>query len=119
MIENPETLEEYIDKIISHAKIISAMMDEVNAQYGVDFLSAYIRPMDMPSSVSVRRGLEMIEKAMGKNAKQENADTYSLRRMNYRNVQFSQYADVSAMTFTKAGEEPPMIEIVEDVDDGM
>lgn len=111
----PETLEEALKEIMRHVRIINELQKTVNEMWGVRMCTGMIPGIlgDAQGEINVRRGIEEIEKALGKEAKFDNGYT-RLKRLRYYGIEFVQYADDKTKTFVKAFGKPPKVVIVED-----
>ena len=113
---NPITLEENLKELMRHIRIISNIEDVIDEKFGVRLRTGFIYPpgnnMDCTADINVQRGLEAVEKALGKESK----PGYSryVRELRYYGIEFRQYADDKTKVFVKAGCKPPKVQIVED-----
>ena len=115
MKDKPESLETSLKELMRLVRKINALEQGINDKYGVRMIAGYIPGMigDATGEVTVRRGMEEIEKALGKEAKIEPYFPNIKKRRVY-GVEFRQYADDKTKTFVKAGKEAPKGRIVED-----
>ena len=115
MKDEPETLETALKELMRLVRKINALEKDINDKYGVRMIAGYIPGMigDATGEVTVRRGMEEIEKALGKEA---NIEPYfpNIKKLRVYGVEFRQYADDKTKTFVKAGKEAPKVRIVED-----
>ena len=115
MKNEPATLEEALKELMRLIRKINGLEHEINEKWGVRMIAGYIpgRVNDAKGEVNVRRGMEEIEKALGKEAK---TSQYSVttKELRYQGIEFRQYADERTRTFVKAFGEPPKVRIVED-----
>lgn len=116
MKENmPTTLENELKELMRLIREINKIEKRIDDTWGVRLVAGYIPGIigDAKGEVNVRRGIEEIEKALGKEAKTESyfPNTKLLR---FYGIDFRQYADDKTKTFVKAGKEPPKVQIVED-----
>ena len=111
----PSTLETDLKELMRLVRKINALEQDINEKYGVRMIAGYIPGMigDATGEVTVRRGIEEIGKALGKEAK---IDPYfpNIKKLRVYGVEFRQYADDKTKTFVKAFGEPPKVKIVED-----
>lgn len=109
------TLEEALKELMSHIRAINTLEQTINENWGVKLISGYIPGVcgDAQGEINVRRGMEEIEKALGKEAKAENY-FYNRKCLRHYGVEFIQYADDKTKTFVKAFGKPPKVQIVED-----
>ena len=114
--EKPDTLEKALKETMSHARAISYLLQEIDDKYGVTLHMSNIYKDNRHgyrADFVVRRGIEEIEKALGKTA-----ETLSYMRdtkqLKYYGIEFTAYADSKTKVFVKAFKEPPKIQIVED-----
>ena len=112
---DPIAVTAHLDDIGLMVRKINALEQDINEKYGVRMIAGHIPGMigDATGEVTVRRGMEEIEKALGKEAKIEPyfPNTKILR---VYGIEFRQYADDRTKTFVKAGKESPKVQIVED-----
>lgn len=113
--KTPETLEEYLKTIMSMARTMSDLAEETDKKYGVSMRieirdKHYMTPID----ISLRRGMEEVEKALGEEAKTEKGWGTPVKRLKHYGVEFTQYADDKTKVFVKAGKEPPKVVIVDE-----
>lgn len=115
MKNEPETLESALKELMRHVREINRIEKHIDDTYGVRMIAGYIPGMidDATGEVNVRRGMEEVERALGKEAKIEPyfPNTKVLR---HYGITFRQYADDKTKTFVKAFGEPPKVKIVED-----
>lgn len=112
--ESP-TLETDLKELMRLVRKISALEKDINEKYGVRMIAGYIPSMigDATGEITVRRGMEEIEKALNKEAKKEDFFTH-IKTLRYQGIEFRQYADTKTKTFVKAFGEPPKAKIVEE-----
>ena len=115
MKDKPESLETSLKELMQLVRKINALEKDINDKYGVRMIAGYIPGMigDATGEVTVRRGIEEIEKALGKEAKIEPYFP-NVKFLRVYGVEFRQYADDRTKTFVKAFGEPPKVRIVED-----
>jgi hypothetical protein len=115
MKDEPETLETALKELMQLVRKINALEKDINDKYGVRIIAGYIPGLigDAKGEVTVRRGIEEIEKALGKEAKIEPYFP-NTKKLRVYGVEFRQYADDKTKTFVKAGKEAPKVKIVED-----
>jgi hypothetical protein len=115
MKNEPETLESALKELMRLVRKINSLEKDINDKYGVRMIAGYIPGMigDATGEVTVRRGIEEIEKAIGKEA---NIEPYfqHIKKLRVYGVEFRQYADDRTKTFVKAFMEPPKVKIVDD-----
>lgn len=115
MKDKPESLETSLKELMQLVRKINALEKDINEKYGVRMIAGYIPGIigDATGEVAVRRGMEEIEKALGKEAK---IDPYSpnIKSLRVYGVEFRQYADDKTKTFVKAFGKPPKVRIVDD-----
>lgn len=116
MKEKPETLEKALKEIMSHARAISYLEQEIDDKFGVRLYLSTVRKDNRHgcrAEFIVRRGMEEIEKALG-----EIAEPYTYLRdvkiLKHYGMEFTAYADEKTKVFVKAFKEPPKVVIVED-----
>lgn len=114
MKNEPETLETALKEMMRLVRKINALEKDINDKYGVRMIAGYIPGLigDAAGEVTVRRGMEEIEKALGKEAKIEPYFP-NIKKLRVYGVEFRQYADDKTKTFVKAFGEPPKVKIVE------
>ena len=115
MKNEPETLETDLKELMRLVRKINALEQGINEKYGVRMIAGHIPGMigDATGEVTVRRGIEEIEKALGKEAKIEPYFP-NTKKLRVYGIEFRQYADDRTKTFVKAFGEPPKVRIVED-----
>ena len=115
MKDKPESLETSLKELMQLVRKINALEKDINDKYGVRMIAGYIPGMigDATGEVTVRRGMEEIEKALGKEAKTEPYFP-NIKKLRVYGVEFRQYADDKTKMFVKAFGEPPKVKIVED-----
>lgn len=115
MKDKPESLETSLKELMQLVRKINALEKDINDKYGVRMIAGYIPGMigDATGEVTVRSGIEEIEKALGKEAKIEPYFP-NIKSLRVYGVEFRQYADDKTKTFVKAFGEPPKVKIVED-----
>ena len=110
-----ESLETALKELMRLVRKINALENDINEKYGVRMIAGYIPGLigDATGEVTVRRGIEEIEKALGKEAK---SVPYfpNIKSLRVYGVEFRQYADDKTKTFVKAFGKPPEVKIVED-----
>ena len=111
----PSTLEADLKELMRLVRKINTLEKDINEKYGVRMIAGYIPGLigDATGEVTVRRGIEEIEKALGKRA---NIEPYfpNIKSLRVYGVEFRQYADDKTKTFVKAFGKPPKVKIVED-----
>ena len=109
------TLETDLKELMKLIRKINTLEHEINEKYGVRMIAGYIPSMigDATAEITVRRGMEEIEKALGKESKTELYFT-NIKKLRVYGIEFCQYADDRTKTFVKAFGEPPIVRIVED-----
>ena len=115
--ENLDSLEKSLKELMRHIRIIADLETGINARFGVKLITSMVpsTAFDAQGEVVVKRGMEEIEKALGKESKLEACSTfYRLLELRHYGIRFVQYADDKTKTFVKAWKEPPKIQIVED-----
>lgn len=120
MKKEPETLEEALKQVMYHIRMINGLENTINEKWGVLLVAGFIPSYvgDAKGEINVRRGIEEIEKALGKESKLSTYSRYT-KELRHWGIQFTQYADDRTKTFVKAGCQPPKVQIVEDTDDGV
>jgi len=115
MKDEPGTLQSALKELMQLVRKINALEKDINDKYGVRMIAGYIPGMigDATGEVTVRRGMEEIEKALGKEAKIEPYFP-NIKKLRVYGIEFRQYADDKTKTFVKAFGEPPKVKIVED-----
>ena len=114
-----ETLEAALKELMRHIRCISHLEKEIDEKWGVRIRAGFIYPpntnWDYTGECHVVRGLEEIEKALGKEAK---CSGYSMltKELRHYGIVFRQSADDRTKVFVKAGQKPPKVVIVEDAD---
>jgi len=111
----PETLETALKELMRLVRKINTLEKDINDKYGVRMIAGYIPGMigDATGEITVRRGIEEIGKALGKEARTEPYFP-NTKKLRVYGVEFRQYADDKTKTFVKAFGEPPEVKIVED-----
>lgn len=119
MKKEPETLEEALKQVMHHIRMINGLENTINEKWGVLLVAGFIPSYvgDAKGEINVRRGIEEIEKALGKESKLSTYSRYT-KELRHWGIQFTQYADDRTKTFVKAGCQPPKVRIVEDTEDG-
>ena len=119
MKKEPETLEEALKQVMHHIRMINGLENTINEKWGVLLVAGFIPSYvgDAKGEINVRRGIEEIEKALGKESKLSPYSRYT-KELRHWGIQFTQYADDRTKTFVKAGCQPPKVRIVEDTEDG-
>ena len=115
MKDKPESLETSLKELMQLVRKINALEHEIDEKYGVRMVAGYIPGLidNASGEITVRRGMEEIEKALGKEAKIEPYFP-NIKKLRVYGVEFRQYADDKTKTFVKAFGEPPKVRIVED-----
>ena len=115
MKDKPELLETSLKELMQLVRKINALEKDINDKYGVRMIAGYIPGMigDATGEVTVRRGMEEIEKALGKEAKIEPYFP-NIKKLRVYGIEFRQYADDKTKTFVKAFGEQPKVRIVDD-----
>lgn len=118
MKDRPETLEEALKDLMRHVRAINELEHLIDEKWGVRMVAGYIPGIVDKNSaeVTVRRGIEEIEKALGKESKEDHYFRH-VKELRHYGVTFIQYADDRTKTFVKAGCHPPKVRIVEDAED--
>lgn len=113
--KEPPTLETDLKELMRLVRKISALEKDINEKYGVRMIAGYIPGMigDATGEITVRRGMEEIEKALNKEAKKEDFFTH-IKTLRHQGIEFRQYADDKTKTFVKAFGKPPKVRIVDD-----
>ena len=116
--EKLETLEAALKELIRHIRAINELEARIDEQWGVRMVSGYIPGVmgDEKGEVNVWRGMEEIEKALGREARFSSFSVYTIE-LRHNGIRFIQYADDKTKTFIKAGCQPPKVRIVEDTED--
>lgn len=116
-MNRPETLEAALKELMQLVRKINALEREIDEKYGVRMVAGYIPGLidDAKGEVNVRRGMEEIEKALGKDAKTEDYFAH-VKTLRWQGVEFRQYADDKTKTFVKAFGTAPKVKIVEDTE---
>ena len=111
----PSTLETDLKELMRLVRKINALEHEIDEKYGVRMVAGYIPGLidNASGEINVRRGIEEIEKALGKEAKIEPYFP-NTKKLRVYGVEFRQYADDKTKTFVKAFGEPPKVRIVDD-----
>ena len=111
------TLESALKELMQLVRKINALEEDINKKCGVRMIAGYIPGIigDATGEVTVRRGIEEIENALGKETKIE-PYFQNIKKIRVYGVEFRQYADDKTKTFVKAFGEPPKVKIVEDVE---
>ena len=116
----PETLEAAIKELMQHIRCISNLEEEIDEKWGVRIRTGFIYPpntkWECTADCNVVRGLEEIEKALGKEANQSGC-FHSTRELRHYGIEFRQHADDKTKVFVKAGCQPPKVRFVEDTED--
>lgn len=109
------TLETDLKELMRLVRKINVLEHKIDEKYGVRMVAGYIPGLidNASGEINVRRGMEEIEKALGKEAHIERylSNTKFLR---HQGIEFRQYADDKTKTFVKAFGKPPKVKIVED-----
>ena len=115
MKDKPESLETSLKELMQLVRKINALEHEIDEKYGVRMVAGYIPGLidNASGEITVRRGMEEIEKALGKEAKIEPYFP-NIKKLRVYGVEFRQYADDKTKTFVKAFGKPPKVKIVED-----
>lgn len=113
--EKPETLETALKELIRHIRDINELENLIDEKWGVRLIAGFIPGCvgDNKGEVNVRRGIEVIEKALGREARPSNYSRYT-KELRHNGIKFIQYADDKTKTFIKAGGHPPKVRIVEE-----
>ena len=113
--KTPETLESALKDMIRHIRVISDLETLLDENWGV---RAYVfniyNGRDHKGDVTVKRGIEEIEKALGHTAEKKMGWSSAYLEMRHNGVKFTQFADEKTKVFVKAGKEPPKVRIVDD-----
>ena len=115
MKDKPESLETSLKELMQLVRKINALEHEIDEKYGVRMVAGHIPGLidNASGEITVRRGMEEIEKALGKEAKIEPYFP-NIKKLRVYGVEFRQYADDKTKTFVKAFGEPPKVRIVDD-----
>lgn len=114
MNDEKKTLHDMLAEMISCIRKINKLQKEIDNLYGVRMCTGFIPGLTQNGGdVNVRRGIEEIEKALGKEAKMSNYSVHT-KELNHAGIRFTQYADNKTKVFVKAGKEPPKIMIVDE-----
>ena len=115
MKDKPESLETSLKELMQLVRKINALEHEIDEKYGVRMVAGYIPGLidNASGEITVRRGMEEIEKALGKEAKIEPYFP-NIKKLRVYGVEFRQYADDKTKTFVKAFGKPPKVRIVDD-----
>ena len=112
----PETLQDALKEVIRHIRAISDLQEKIDAEWGVRLTTGFIPSIrDAKGEINIRRGMEEVEKALGKESRFSEYSRYT-KELRYNGVQFIQYADDKTKVFVKAGCQPPKVVIVEDAE---
>jgi len=115
MSDEKKTLQDMLAEMMSCIRKINKLQKEIDNLYGVRMYTGFIPGISNSGGgdVTVRRGIEEIEKALGKEARTSN---YSVptKELNHVGIRFCQYADDKTKVFVKAGKEPPKVVIVDE-----
>lgn len=111
----PDTLEGALKELIRHIRAIDELEKTIDENWGVRLVAGFIPGIvgDNRGEVNVRRGIEEVEKALGREAKPSDYSRYT-KELRHNGIKFIQYADDRTKTFVKAGCNPPKVVIVED-----
>lgn len=112
----PNTLDEAVKELVSRIRAIENLQNTIDEKWGVLLHVSniyYSQWSETKGEVIVRRGIEELEKAFGKEAKSESCFR-DVKKLRHYGVEFTQYADDKTKTFVKAGKKPPKVVIVED-----
>ncbi len=111
----PDTLEGALKELIRHIRAINDLEKTIDENWGVRLVAGFIPGLagDNRGEVNVRRGIEEVEKALGREAKPSDYSRYT-KELRHNGVNFIQYADDRTKTFVKAGCKPPKVVFVED-----
>ena len=116
-----ETLETALKELMRHIRCISHLEKEIDEKWGVRIRTGFIYPpntnWDYTGECHVVRGLEEIEKALGKEAKYSSYSRLT-KELRHYGIEFRQSADDKTKVFVKAGKNPPKVVVVEDTEDG-
>ena len=117
--EKTETLETALKELIRHIRDINELENLIDEKWGVRLIAGFIPGYvgDSKGEVNVRRGIEEIEKALGRETRLSDYSRYT-KELRHNGIKFIQYADDKTKTFVKAGCQPPKVRIVEDTEDG-
>ena len=115
MNDNPNTLEEYLKELMRHIRIISNLQDTIDEKFGVNMVTGFIyKPGNYQTAdINVRRGIEEIEKALGKKA-EYSSYSRTTKELRHYGIEFRQFADDRTKTFVKAGCKPPKVVLVDE-----
>ena len=115
MNKGPETLEAALKELMHHVRLINGLENVIEEKWGITLVTGFIPSYvdDAKGEINVRRGIEEIEKALGKEAKLSAYSRYT-KELRHWGIRFTQYADDKTKVFVKAGCKPPKVVIVED-----
>ena len=112
----PETLEAALKEVIRHVRAINELEKAIDETWGVKLvvgsIPGYIGD-NASGDINVRRGIEEIEKALGKEAKIGSC-IVQMKELRHNGIRFVQYADEKTRVFVKAWKEPPKVVIVDE-----
>lgn len=111
-LDTPEAALKELIRLIRNIGDLENMIDE---KWGVRLIAGFIPGYvgDNKGEVNVRRGIEVIEKALGREARPSDYSRYT-KELRHNGIKFIQYADDKTKTFVKAGGYPPKVRIVEE-----
>lgn len=117
MNDNPNTLEECLKELMRHIRIISNLQKTIDEKFGVNMVTGFIyKPGNYQTAdINVRRGMEEIEKALGKKAEYSGYSRLT-KELRHYGIEFRQFADDKTKTFVKAGCKPPKVVLVDEDD---
>ena len=114
MDNEKKTLQAMLAEMMSCIRKINKLQKEIDNLYGVRMYTGFIPGLSSSGGdVTVRRGIEEIEKVLGKEARTSNY-LVNTKELNHAGIRFTQYADDKTKVFVKAGKEPPKVVIVDE-----
>lgn len=113
--EEPTTLADALMELMRLIRSIDRLQKQIDEQYGVRLVTGYVPGIgrETTGDVTVRRGIEEVEKAIGKEAKRDGLFN-DMRMLRHYGIEFRQYADPKTKVFVKAYKEAPVPVIEED-----
>lgn len=113
-MSDKNTFPDMLRELMSCVRKINKLQKEIDSLFGVRMVTGFIPGLTQNGGdVNVRRGIEEIEKALGKEAIISNYSVHT-KELNHAGIRFTQYADDKTKVFVKAGKEPPKIMIVDE-----
>lgn len=101
------TIEEWAEDFKSYVNELQMPRDDYKG------IMEYID--DQTADINVRRGIEAIEKALGKKAEYSGYSRLT-KELRHYGIEFRQFADDRTKTFVKAGCKPPKVVLVDEDD---